>query len=50
MKEPKVQVGILSEPQIEFILLNSYHIPRPAPAARPIVFFVFCRQTGRDLC
>lgn len=26
MKEPKVQVGILSEPQIEFILLAPYHI------------------------
>jgi len=26
MKEPKVHVGILFEPQIEFILLNPYHI------------------------
>ena len=26
MKEPKVHVGILFEPQIEFILLNPYRI------------------------
>ena len=26
MKEPKVQVGILFEPQIKFILLTPYHI------------------------
>ena len=26
MKEPKVQVGILFEPQIEFVLLNPYRM------------------------
>lgn len=26
MKEPNVQVGILFEPQIEFVLLNPYQI------------------------
>ena len=26
MKEPKVEVGILFEPQIEFILLTPYHV------------------------
>ena len=26
MKEPKVEVGILFEPQIEFILLAPYHV------------------------
>ena len=40
MKEPKVQVGILSEPQIEFILLNSYHIKGKEIAGRQIVTYV----------
>ena len=40
MKEPKVQVGILSEPQIEFILLNSYHIKGKEIAGRQVVTYV----------
>ena len=40
MKEPKVQVGILSEPQIEFILLNSYHIKGKEIAGRQVVAYV----------
>ena len=40
MKEPKVQVGILSEPQIEFILLNSYHIKGIEIAGRQVVTYV----------
>lgn len=39
MKEPKVQVGILSEPQIEFILLNSYHIKGKEIAGRQVVTY-----------
>ena len=45
MKEPKVHVGILFEPQIEFILLNPYRINgqalnrrRPAPKIRKCFF------------
>ena len=40
MKEPKVQVGILAEPQIEFILLNSYHIKGKEIAGRQVVTYV----------
>lgn len=40
MKEPKVQVCILSEPQIEFILLNSYHIKGKEIAGRQVVTYV----------
>lgn len=40
MKEPKVQVGILSKPQIEFILLNSYHIKGKEIAGRQVVTYV----------
>lgn len=40
MKEPKVQVGILSEPQIEFILLNSYHIKGKEIAGRQVVTYI----------
>lgn len=40
MKEPKVQVGILSEPQIEFILLNSYHIKGKEITGRQVVTYV----------
>lgn len=40
MKEPKVQVGILSEPQIEFVLLNSYHIKGKEIAGRQVVTYV----------
>ena len=40
MKEPKVQVGILSEPQTEFILLNSYHIKGKEIAGRQVVTYV----------
>ena len=40
MKEPKVQVGILSEPQIEFILLNSYHIKGKEISGRQVVTYV----------
>ncbi|WP_444091971.1 SpoIID/LytB domain-containing protein [Bacteroides sp.] len=40
MKEPKVQVGILSEPQIEFILLDSYHIKGKEIAGRQVVTYV----------
>lgn len=40
MKEPKVQVGIFSEPQIEFILLNSYHIKGKEIAGRQVVTYV----------
>ena len=40
MKEPKVQVGILSEPQIKFILLNSYHIKGKEIAGRQVVTYV----------
>lgn len=40
MKEPKVQVGILSEPQIEFILLNSYHIKGKEIDGRQVVTYV----------
>ena len=34
MKEPKVQVGILFEPQIEFVLLNPYRMERKSAESR----------------
>ena len=40
MKEPKVQVGFLSYPQIEFIVLNSYHIKGKEIAGRQVVTYV----------
>lgn len=39
MKEPKVQVGILSEPQIEFILLNPYHINGEEVSGKQVVTY-----------
>ena len=37
MKEPKVQVGILFEPQIKFILLTPYHINGEEVSGKQVV-------------
>ena len=39
MKEPKVQVGILFEPQIKFILLTPYHINGEEVSGKQIVTY-----------
>ena len=39
MKEPKVQVGILFEPQIEFILLTPYHIAGKEVSGKQVVTY-----------
>ncbi|WP_418698153.1 SpoIID/LytB domain-containing protein [Bacteroides sp.] len=39
MKEPKVQVGILFEPQIEFILLNPYRIDGTEVSGKQVVTY-----------
>lgn len=39
MKEPKVQVGILSEHQIEFVLLSPYHINGEKVSGKQVVIY-----------
>lgn len=39
MKEPKVQVGILFEPQIKFILLTPYHINGEEVSGKQVVTY-----------
>lgn len=39
MKEPKVQVGILFEPQIEFILLNNYRVSGREISGKQVVSY-----------
>ena len=42
MKEPKVHVGILFEPQIEFILLNPYRINDMEISGKQVVKTGYC--------
>ena len=39
MKEPKVQVGILFEPQIEFVLLNPYRMDGTEVSGKQVVTY-----------
>lgn len=39
MKEPKVQVGILFEPQIEFVLLSPYHMGETEVSGRQVATY-----------
>ena len=39
MKEPKVQVGILFEPQIEFVLLNPYRMDGTEVSGKQVVIY-----------
>lgn len=39
MKEPKVEVGILFEPQIEFILLTPYHTSGKEVCGKQVVTY-----------
>ena len=39
MKEPKVHVGILFEPQIEFVLLNTYLIDGTEISGKQVVTY-----------
>lgn len=45
MKEPKIHVGILSEPQIEFVLLNPYHTNGTEISGKQVVTY----QEGKIL-